>query len=46
MTATGTIAHGPERPGIDTFARLALANIGVAIAAFGVASAMAIMQAL
>ena len=29
-----------------SFTRLALANIGVAIAAFGVASAMAIMQAL
>lgn len=46
MTATGVIAQQPDRPGIDTFARLALANIGVAIAAFGVASAMAIMQAL
>jgi len=46
MTATGAIAPGPDGNGIDTFARLALANIGVAIAAFGVASAMAIMQAL
>jgi cytochrome c oxidase subunit 1 len=32
--------------GTRSFARLAVANIGVAVAAFGVASAMAIMQAL
>ena len=30
----------------DGFPALALANIGVAVAAFGIASAMAIMQAL
>jgi hypothetical protein len=29
-----------------SFTRLALANIGVAVAAFGIAAAMAIMQAL
>ena len=44
MTVTLQPAPGTVR--IDTFARLALANIGVAVAAFGVAAAMAIMQAL
>ena len=46
MTATGTVAERPLGAGLDSFSRLALANIGVAVAAFGVASAMAIMQAL
>jgi cytochrome c oxidase subunit 1 len=45
-----TVSVQPAQPTgtarIDTFARLALANIGVAVAAFGIAAAMAIMQAL
>ena len=44
-----TTARAPQTLGaspISTFARLALANIGVATAAFGIAAAMAIMQAL
>ena len=41
MTATQLQIN--ERIAIDTFSRLALANIGVAIAAFGIAAAMAIM---
>ena len=45
-----TVSVPPVQPAapsrLDTFARLALANIGVAVAAFGIAAAMAIMQAL
>ena len=43
---TVTVPPVPGAVRIDTFARLALANIGVAVAEFGVAAAMAIMQAL
>jgi len=46
MTVTGTVAGRSDGAGIESFTRLAVANIGVAIAAFGVASAMAVMQAL
>lgn len=45
MTAAGT-AESSDRADVESFERLALANIGVAVAAFGIASAMAIMQAL
>jgi cytochrome c oxidase subunit I len=44
MTATTLPARADV--GIGTFRRLALANIGVAVAALGIAAAMAIMQAL
>ena len=43
---TSAVAHRPEAAPISSFDRLAVANIGVAVAAFGIASAMAIMQAL
>jgi hypothetical protein len=46
MTISVQPAQPPGAARIDTFARLALANIAVAIAAFGIAAAMAIMQAL
>jgi cytochrome c oxidase subunit 1 len=46
MSGPATVARKADGAGIESFARLALANIGVAVAAFGVASAMAIMQAL
>ena len=46
MTATAAPAGTAAATRLDTFARLALANIGVAVAAFGIAAAMAIMQAL
>ena len=46
MTTTATVGEQSSGTRIDTFARLAVANIGVAIAAFGIAAAMAIMQAL
>ena len=46
MSGPGTVARKADGAGIESFERLALANIGVAVAAFGVASAMAIMQAL
>ena len=46
MTTTATVGEQTSGTRIDTFARLAVANIGVAIAAFGIAAAMAIMQAL
>ena len=44
--SAGTVARKADGAGIESFAHLALANIAVAVAAFGVASAMAIMQAL
>jgi cytochrome c oxidase subunit 1 len=43
---TSAPGHRPEAASISSFDCLALANIGVAVAAFGIASAMAIMQAL
>lgn len=46
MIATTTLAAPETGVGIGTFRRLALANIGVAVAALGIAAAMAIMQAL
>lgn len=42
---TQTIAP-PARSTVPAFDRLALLNVGIAVAAFGVAAAMAIMQAL
>ena len=46
MTVAAVTAEPALSTRLDTFARLALANIGVAVASFGVAAAMAIMQAL
>jgi cytochrome c oxidase subunit 1 len=46
MSVPGPVAGKTDGAAIESFARLALANIGVSVAAFGVASAMAIMQAL
>src|SRR4030095_14519246 len=46
MTARPGRPRGSGPPALKTFDRLAVANIGVAVAAFGVAAAMAIMQAL
>ena len=46
MTTAAMAGEHPAGTRIDSFARLALANIAVAVAAFGVAAAMAIMQAL
>ena len=46
MSVPGPVAGKADRAGIESFARLALANIGVAVAAFGLASVMAMMQAL
>src|SRR5687767_4817138 len=43
---TSAPGHRPEAASISSFDCLALANIGVAVAAFGIASAMAFMQAL
>ena len=45
MTTSDLGVPGPTAAG-QSFVRLALANIGVAIGAFGLASAMAMMQAL
>ena len=45
MTTSDLGAPAPMATG-QSFVRLALANIGIAIAAFGLASAMAMMQAL
>jgi cytochrome c oxidase subunit 1 len=46
MTVSVQSAQPALATRLDTFARLALANIGVAVASFGIAAAMAIMQAL
>ena len=43
---TATVVTHPADASVRSFARLALANIGTATVAFGVAAAMAIMQAL
>jgi cytochrome c oxidase subunit I len=46
MTVSTRAGAPPSNAGIGTFDRLAVTNIGVAVAAFGIAAAMAIMQAL
>jgi cytochrome c oxidase subunit 1 len=46
VTIAPTVENSLSAGRIESFSRLALANIGVAIAAFGIAAAMAIMQAL
>lgn len=46
MTTPLALENTPAPALVRTFTRLAIANIGVAVAAFGIASAMAMMQAL